>query len=196
MKRSTLSKSISASILMAAFLFTSAGAAFAWGPDSGKHHGQGMQGQGMHGNCSGAQYASRAEMMKSMLKLTDEQQGLMDDMHQAFMELKNKRCPDGWKPECMKNRERMRAMYLFRAEIAAENPDFPAVAEKIKSEYQGTDKAEFDTAVDARAAFLESLTPEQREILIKMGPHGRFGKGHGMYRQTGDQPANQSQDNS
>ncbi len=136
-------------------------------------HGPAFNGAGTSQvNCPNNYHGTRADMMKAKLKLTDEQQVLLDEMHQAYMDYGNKKCPDGITPKCMRSREQMRSMLLFRAELAAQNPDFLAVADKIKDEYHGDYKAEFDRAVDARAAFMASLTPEQRATLMKMKFHG------------------------
>ena len=50
----------------------------------------------------------------------------------------------------------------------------PGIIEKIKSEYQGKYRESFEAAVDARVAFLSSLSSEQRRNMVKMkGRHGR-----------------------
>ena len=174
MKKMTISKGAATCVVLVTVLMSAAGASFAWGPGSQQHHGKGMH------NCTGDRFKNRAEMMKSALNLTDEQQVLLEEMHQATMEFKNVQCPDRWTPDCMKNRQQMRTMHLFRAELAAENPDFQGVAEKVKNEYTGENKEEFDSAVDARARFMESLTPEQRDTMMQMKFHGRHGGANAM----------------
>jgi Spy/CpxP family protein refolding chaperone len=142
----------------------------------------GWHGKAMAGNCTGAGAAARMEKMKAMLDLSDGQKALMEEMHQANRALHTRMCPDAT-AGCGPEKEQIRTMHLFRAEIAAENPDFQAVAAKVKAEYKGEYRAEFDAAVDARATFMESLTPEQRDKLLKMRAHGRFhNKHHGRGR--------------
>ncbi len=156
--------------LLAFLMIPAGGAATACGPG-------GWHGKAVAGNCTGAGAAARMEKMKVMLDLSDEQKALMDEMHRANRALHTRMCPDA-AAGCAPEKEQIRTMHLFRAEIAAENPDFQAVAAKVKSEYQGEYRAEFDAAVDARAAFMESLTPEQRDRLLKMRAHGRFHNRH------------------
>jgi len=178
MKRGVILKKVVV-VFFTVFLVMGTGNAFAWGPDSSR-------GAGMRGNCmAGGQPGNQMKMMMAKLKLNDEQRVLMDEMHQAVTAFRQKKCPDGWKPGCMKDRQQMRAMHLFRAELGAENPDFQAVADKLKSEYAGDYTQEFDAVVDARAAFMSSLSPEQRDNLMQMKFHGRgpcahAGKGGSM----------------
>jgi hypothetical protein len=117
---------------------------------------------------TGNRFAAHAEKMKAMLKLSNEQAGLLDSMHRANVDLNTKACP-GNASGCIPARELTRAFHLFRAELAAENPDFHAIGDRLKSEYQGKYKEEFDKAIDARVAFMSTLTPEQRESMMKMG---------------------------
>lgn len=168
MKRLFTAKNAAAFFITALLLMPAAGTALAWGP--GGHHARGM-----NGGCTGDHFAAKVQGMKAMLKLTDEQVTLLDNMHEAHKALRAKMCTDP-AAGCTPTKEQIRAMYLFRAELAAANPDFPAVADKLKAEYQGDAKGEFDAAVDARTAFMESLTPEQRDAMLTMrhhgGPHG------------------------
>jgi len=183
MKKMTISKGTAACIVMLTVFISGTGVSFARG-HGGQHQGMGQgmnQGQGMHGNCTSERYSNRAEMMKSKLNLSDEQQALQAEMHEANMEVRNRKHQDGSTSGHMNNREQKRAMHMFRAELASENPDFQAAADKIKNEYRGADKAEFDAAVDARARFMESLSPEQRDTMMHMS-HGRHG---GTYKGSG-----------
>ncbi len=175
MDKMTFSKGASTLAFLLTMLLSTSGTSFAYGPGNQQHHGKGM-----HQNCPSGNFSSRAEMMKSSLNLNDEQQVLMTEMHQANMALMNKECPDGWKSGCMNKKGKMRAMHLFRAELGAEKPDFQAVADRLKNEYKGENQAEFDEAVDARARFMESLTPEQRDAMMQMRYHGKHGGWHSM----------------
>ena len=152
--------------LFVLLMIPAAGTVLAQGPG-------GWHGKGMMGNASGPGAAARMEKMKTMLNLSEEQKVLMNNMHQANRALRNITCPDG-AGKCTPGREQIRTRLLFKAELAAENPDFQAVADKVKAEYQGKHKAEFDAAVDAKKAFMESLTPEQRDSIFMMKGHGGF----------------------
>ncbi len=166
-KRASL-KSMSPLLLAMAMLISMSGISFGHGPAGAYQSGNSMPGM----NCPANSNGTRAAMMKTRLGLTDEQQALLEDMHQAYMDYGKKKCPDGITPKCMRSREQMRSMLLFRAELASPNPDFQAVANRIKDEYHGDYKEAFDRAVDARAAFMASLTPDQRETLMNMKFHG------------------------
>ncbi len=113
------------------------------------------------------------------LHLSADQSRLHDTMHitrRAFME---KACSDSSNAQgCRNSKLRKRVFHLFRAELAAEKPDFAGAAAKAKNEYHGKFKAEYDAMVDARAAFMSSLTEAQRDKLLQMRP--RRGNRGGM----------------
>ncbi len=144
------------------------------GPDNAsmlKHHGCG------HGK--------HLDKIKGALKLSEIQGKLMDIMHQARKDFVQETCKHGASGCWRKSRLSKRAFHLFRAELAAEHPDFYGAAAKLKSEYHGKYRAQFNSMVEATAAFMSSLDPAQRDKLLEMkARHGRGGPGRGRQKKV------------
>ncbi len=132
----------------------------AWGPGAG-------------GPPADAPWKNAQKFKQNLVKklnLTEEQSALHDKMHAARRAFMEKACSEDKAEGCRQSKLRKRLFHLFRAELAAENPDFAGVAAKLKAEYHGKYKTEFDAMVDSRAAFMGSLTQEQREKLLELRP--------------------------
>ncbi len=167
-------KSGTFSFVLVLFLISIVGTACASGPDNSK--------QGLPAKNQKTLKNMPTHKGKMNLNLTDKQQALFQKMRDSGAKFRTKMCPDKG-ADCTPDREQIRAMYLFKAELAAEKPDFQTVAKKIKGEYHGQFKTEFNLAIDAKAAFLESLTPEQRDTLLSRRPRAggkSMYKGHPM----------------
>ena len=166
MKTSHISRTVVA-LSSALLIMPLAGAAYGFG------HGHGYHGDRGKGECTSERYEKRSEHLKEALSLDEGQVALLEIMHQSRVNLKddfiNENDSDGRPGKGFR-----RSFHLFRAELAAEKPDFQAVGEKIKAEHQGEHREAFEAAVDARVAFLSSLSVEQREEMLEMkGHHGR-----------------------
>ncbi len=141
------------------------------------HGGHGMS-EGMPADAPWKGMQKRMKKMVQALNLNEEQSKLHDEMHKARRTFMETACQGDNAEGCRNSKLRKRAFHLFRAELAAENPDFPGAAAKIKSEYHGKHKAEFNAMIDARAAFMSSLSEEQRDKLLEMKPRGgKHGRG-------------------
>ncbi len=129
---------------------------------------------------------NRQNGIKDWLGLNQHQQKLFNKMQETAKALRQKTCPNPM-AGCFISKEQIRAMHLFTAEIAAEKPDFDSVAKKLVHEYHGPYKKEFKAAVKAKAAFLKSLTPEQRDKMLRKhaGWHKPRSSGKGMYHGRG-----------
>lgn len=145
----------------------------------GGHQGHGMS-EGMPGDAPWKGMHKRMKKMIKALNLTEEQSKLHDQMHKTRRTFMETACQGENADGCRNSKLRKRAFHLFRAELLAENPDFLGAAAKIKSEYHGKYKAEFNAMIDAQAAFFNSLSAEQRDKLIAMNSRrGKHGKGMG-----------------
>ena len=166
MKTSKISRTVLA-LSTALFIIPFAGAAY------GSGHGHGYHGDKGKGECTSERFESRAKHLEEVLSLDEGQVALLETMHQSRMNLKDEFVSSSdseWQP----GKGFRRSFHLFRAELASENPDFQAVGEKIKAEYQGEHGESFETAVDTRVTFLSSLSAEQRGEMLEMkGHHGR-----------------------
>ena len=156
-------------------------AVYAKGHGHGGPHGQeSCDGPSRH---PGPGQGGHFMQMKKKLNLTDDQSKLLEHLQKtrrAFMDRACRNNRDG----CRKSKLQKRAFHLFRAELAAEQPDFNGAARKLKPEYHGDYPEEFNAMVDARAAFMSSLTSEQRDRLLEMKPRGgKHGPGHGKKNQ-------------
>ena len=163
MKTSKISKTVLA-LSTALLIMPLAGAAYGFG------HGHGYHGDKGKGECTTERFESRAEHLEEALSLDEGQIVLLETMHQARMNLKGEFVSNSdskWQP----GKGFRRSFHLFRAELASENPDFQVVGEKVKAEYQGEHGESFETAVDARVAFLSSLSAEQRQNMMEMKGH-------------------------
>ncbi len=167
-------KNVISSFLLVLFIISTVGTLCASGPDNSK--------QGPHAKDQKPTKNMAMHKGKMNLNLNDKQQALFQKMRESGAKFRTKMCPDQG-AGCTPDKEQIRAMYLFKAELAAEKPDFQAVGKKIKGEYQGQFKTEFNAAIDAKAAFLESLTPEQRDTILTRRPRAggkSIYKGHPM----------------
>jgi hypothetical protein len=165
MKTSKISKTVLA-LSTALLIMPLAGAAYGFGHG----HGHGYYGDKGKGECNSKRFEKRSEYLEEALSLDEGQVALLEIMHQSRMNLKD---------EFFKNNDSdsrpgktvRRSFHLFRAELDAVDPDFQAVGEKIKAGYQGEHSESFETAVDARVAFLSSLSAKQRLNMMEMKGH-------------------------
>jgi len=157
MKRLRPTKRVTSFFLLVLFLISATGTVFAWGPDNSE------QGPATKDKQHMKKMATHRGQIN--LILTDKQRALFQKMRDSGAKFRTKMCHDQG-ADCAPAKEQIRAMYLFKAELAAEKPDFQAVAKKINSEYHGQYKAEFNSAIYAKAAFLESLTPAQMDTML------------------------------
>ncbi len=160
-------------------LLLPAGAAWARGHDHGGSPGK----KACPANHPRGGHGKHIEQMKKKLNLDENQVQLLENVQKTRRDFMDRACR-GNREGCRNSKLRKRAFHLFRAELAAEHPDFYSAATKLKSEYHGEYRAEFNAMVDARAAFMSSLTPEQRDRLLEMKPRGGKhgpgpGSGHG-----------------
>ncbi len=158
--------------LMIALFLALPATGWSWGPGSGRG--------------SGGNFTQRAEVVKESLNLDENQLKLWDEMKTGMLELRDLCLQQG---DNLNDGTRRRTMarnhMLMQAELAAETPDFKSVGEKLKTEYQGNFAEEFNKVIDARVAFFSSLTPEQRDTMLKKGHKGRRRGGMGGKGQRG-----------
>lgn len=150
--------------LMIALFLTFPATGWSWGP-----------GQGSADN-----FAQRAEEVKESLNLDENQTKLWDEMKTGMIELRELCLRQG---DNLNDGSRRRILarnhLLMKAELAAETSDFNSVGEKLKAEYKGNFAEEFNKVIDARVAFFNSLTPEQRDTMLKKSHRGRHHGGMG-----------------
>ncbi|MEA3548328.1 MAG: hypothetical protein U9R66_11770 [Thermodesulfobacteriota bacterium] len=169
MKTSKISKTVLA-LSTALFIMPLAGAAY------GSGHGHGYHGDKGKGECTSERFESRAEHLEEALSLDEGQVALLETMHQSRMNFKDEFFKNN-DIDSRPGKNLRRSFHLFRAELDAADPNFQAVGEKVKAEYQGEHGESFETAVDARVAFLSSLSAEQRRNMMEMKGHrGRHHK--------------------
>ena len=145
---------------MLALLLALPATGFSWGPGRGQ--------------CSFDRFEQRAEEVKENLNLDETQTKLWDDMKAGMVELRELSLKQGDNLNSDTRRRTMaRNHLLMRAELTAETPDFKSVGEKLKAEYQGNFAEEFNKVINARVAFFNSLTQEQRDTMLKKGHKGR-----------------------
>jgi len=135
-------------------------AGFGWGPGDGP--------------CPQGPFAQRAGDIRGALNLDEKQNDLWETMKQSMQKFRDLALQEGDQLDAgVRRRFMARNHLLMRAELAAENPDFEFVGKKLKAEYPGKIHEAFNKTVDARVAFFSSLTPEQRDAMLKMEGRGR-----------------------
>ena len=172
-KKSTNSKPLTlAAIFIIALFLALPASGFSWGP--------------CKGDCSPERLEQRAEKVKENLNLDKNQAKLWDTMQADMIELRELSLEQGDNLDSnTRRRTRVRNQLLMRAELAAETPDFKAIGDKLKAEYSGNLTEKFNQATDARVAFFSSLSPEQRDSMLKKGHRGHRGGGKGRKGKKG-----------
>ncbi|HID97798.1 MAG TPA: hypothetical protein EYP57_06385 [Thermodesulfobacteriaceae bacterium] len=136
---------------------------------------KGCMGQGQ-GGCQCGDFQNRSEYLKKTLELDDNQMTLLGDMHNSFRELRKtaiQNSPADAETVMQARKTMKRTHFMFRAEVNAPDPDFETVRNRLKTEYAGSHPELYNRAVDARAAFLSSLSGEQLDKFSMMRPPHR-----------------------